>query len=227
MKVPWLPKPVIAQEADALRRAYERETGRSADPPVPVRDIIRSYLGLRLEPMDFEKRLGLRGVLGATWVNRRLVCMDQALMEHGPQGRADFTCAHELGHWMLHRRYVETAARSDALEEAIVCRSGDAKKPIEWQADCFASHLLLPEDPVREAVHGVCGTEVMVIENVRSAFGGTSLYVDPCAENWHVIADLVRSAGNFANVSKQAVIIRMQDLGLLVNRTDHPMGWVS
>lgn len=225
MKVPWLPRHVIHQEAAFVRKAYEKSTGRSGAPPVPVEDIIRSHLGLKLEFLDFEGQLGMKGVLGATWVQARLVCVDQDLMENGTPGRAAFTCAHEVGHWILHRGYVENAARRGSMEDAIVCRSEDAKEPIEWQADRFASHLLLPERFVREAFQRVCGCEVMVVENVKSAFSGTSLYVDPCAENWPVIADMVREAGNFTNVSKQAMIIRLQDLGLLVNHSCRPMGW--
>jgi hypothetical protein len=51
------------------------------------------------------------------------------------------------------------------------------------------------------------------------------LYFDPCVKNWYRIADVVCDAGGFCNVSKQAMIIRLQDLNLVINQTNTPMGW--
>jgi len=65
----------------------------------------------------------------------------------------------------------------------------------------------------------------MVLDNIRSRLGGTAACVDPCVANWHFIADAVREAGGFTNVSKEAMIIRLRELGLVLNRTDAYMGW--
>ena len=46
-------------------------------------------------------------------------------------------------------------------------------------------------------------------------------------EQWPYIAAAMCEAGGFSNVSKQAMIIRLQDLGLLVNRTRKKMDWDS
>jgi hypothetical protein len=48
---------------------------------------------------------------------------------------------------------------------------------------------------------------------------------DPCARNWPRIAAAVNQAGGFTNVSKQAMIIRLQDLGLVINETRSPLAW--
>jgi Zn-dependent peptidase ImmA (M78 family) len=121
----------------------------------------------------------------------------------------------------MHREFVDSANRNGG---SIFCRTRDAKKPIEWQADSFASCLLMPEWYVREAFYRVCGPKPLILYNVESAYAGPICF-DPCVANWPAIADCVRRAGNFSNVSKQAMIIRLQDLCLVRNETDTPMVW--
>ena len=48
---------------------------------------------------------------------------------------------------------------------------------------------------------------------------------DPYVENWPIIATKVIKAGGFKNVSKQAMIIRLQDLGLVKNETQARLSW--
>lgn len=221
MKVPWLPKTRIAQMADDVISDYEMQTGRRVTTPVPVEDIIESGLGLRLAFEDLRGKLKMNDVLGATYVSRRKICADISLDRPEAEGRLCFTLAHEAGHWVMHREFVDVANRGGGF---IFCRSRDAKKPMEWQADSFASCLLMPELFVREAFTRVCGPRPLVLHNVESSYAGPICF-DPCVANWPAIADCVRRAGNLSNVSKQAMIIRLQDLGLVRNETDTPMVW--
>ena len=164
-------------------------------------------------------------MLGATYVKSRLICVNEKLFEHGSEGRLVFTCAHEAGHWILHRRYVEVQERLGSGSEVIVCRSKDAKEPIEWQADYFAACLLMPEEEIREAFQEVCCQEPLVLHNVRSTIWRGSHGVEPCVEHWPFIAAVMCEAGGFSNVSKQAMIIRLQELGFLINLTTERMNW--
>jgi len=97
--------------------------------------------------------------------------------------------------------------------------------PVEWQADYFASCLLMPEKELKNTFFQVSGGKDLVLDNVKSCLGGTSVCIDPCVENWHFIADAVREAGGFSNVSKEAMIIRLLELGLVLNATGAYMGW--
>jgi Zn-dependent peptidase ImmA (M78 family) len=221
MKVPWLPKTSIARMAGDVISDYESQTGKSVTPPVPVEDIIEFGLGLRLAFEDLRRKLGINDVLGATYVHNRKICADISLESPEAEGRLCFTLAHEAGHWVMHREIVHSAYRADGL---IFCRTRDAKKPIEWQADRFASCLLMPESFVREAFAQVCGLQPLVLHNVESAYAGPICF-DPCVANWPAIADCIRRAGNFSNVSKQAMILRLQDLGLVRNETCTPLVW--
>lgn len=224
MKVPWLRKKSIAAAATGVIADYEAKIKRRVQPPIPVENIIERGLGLRLGFIDLRTKLKLDDVLGATYVKEGMICVDRSLAENQDEGRLCFTFAHETGHWMLHRALVDQACRTGGERALIFCRIRDAKKPIEWQADYFASCMLMPEETVRHAFCKCYGSRPLVLYNVKSAFCGPICF-DPCVENWPKIAEMVKEAGGFANVSKQAMIIRLQDLGLVKNETRARMSW--
>jgi len=225
MKVPWISKKEIALKAMDLMEAFQTMAGYMVKPPIPVEDIIERSLGLRLVYEDLEKVFGSNDVLGATYVVAKVICINERLFEHSSEGRLVFTCAHEAGHWVLHRRYVDAEGGDNSKDEAIVCRPRDAKAPIEWQADYFAACLLMPEKGIREAFQKVCGPEPFIINNVKGGVQEGSRSEEPFVEQWPFIAAAMCEAGGFSNVSKQAMIIRLQDLGLLINQTSTKMDW--
>ena len=224
MKVPWISKEKIALKAMDLIEDFQVVAGYTVKPPIPVEDIIERSLGLRLLYEDLEKVLGSNDVLGATYVESGIICVNERLFEHSSEGRLVFTCAHEVGHWVLHRRYVDVQGRR-LKGEAIVCRLSDAKAPIEWQADYFAACLLMPEKEIREAFKKVCGPEPVVINNVKSSVEEGAQREEPFVEQWPFIAAAMCESGGFSNVSKQAMVIRLQNLGLLINKTSTEMNW--
>jgi Zn-dependent peptidase ImmA (M78 family) len=224
MKVPWLPKKTIQRLATHVIDAYEKKIACIGKPPIPVEDIIERGLNLKLAFIDFQKELGISGVLGATYIDQRLICANQNLLKSGTEGRLNFTFAHEIAHWVLHRQLVVSTYGARCYRSRILCRTSDRKKPIEWQADYFASCLLMPEDWINRGFQKVYGSKPLKICNIESTFNGP-IYYEPCVNNWCLIADAVRKAGGFSNVSKEAMMIRLQDLGLVINETATPMGW--
>ena len=268
MIVPWLPKKKIADLAAGVVAGYAAKVKREFLPPIPVEAIIERGLGLKLGFADLRQKLKLDDVLGATFVNDELICVDQSLADNQNEGRLCFTFAHETGHWVLHRELIDQACRTggnsafirlrrNKLESTshneialdlgqnsrsdgygaispytlqqstcgfIFCRVKDAKKPIEWQADYFASCMLMPEKAVKSAFYEIFGLQPLILYNVKSSYCGPICY-DPCVENWPIIAGKVKKAGGFENVSKQAMIIRLQDLGLVKNETHARMAW--
>ncbi|MGE5257088.1 MAG: ImmA/IrrE family metallo-endopeptidase [Hyphomicrobiales bacterium] len=223
MKVPWMEKAAIACAAANVIADFEAATDKRIEPPIPVDDIIEFGLDLELGFEDLRRKLNLEDVLGATYVQSRKICADISLVRTDEEGRLCFTLAHEAGHWVLHREWIGQASPGRGF---IFCRSRDAKKPIEWQADYFAACLLMPEACIKDAFIRVCGPQPLVLHNVESAYSGPICF-DPCVANWPAIADCVRRAGNFLNVSKQAMIIRLQELGWVRNETRSPMAWRS
>ena len=227
MKVPWLPKEKIAERASALIQYFQSLVGYEIKPPIPVEEIIERALGLRLIYDDLEEKLGSRNILGAIYVQAKLICINERLFEHSSEGRLVFTCGHEAGHWVLHRKCAAADSQKEGQGPSLVCNVRDAGKAIEWQADYFASCLLMPEREVRKAFHEVCSLEPIVVRNVRDDSLQGKGSAEPYVEQWPYIAAAMCEAGGFLNVSRQAMIIRLQDLGLLVNRTRKKMDWDS
>ncbi len=227
MRVPFLSRAEIAQAAEGVLAGYGEQTGEAVMPPVPVEEILESYLGLHYQYLDLERITGVAGALGATYVQKKFVVLSNTLLAERSRGRAAFTLAHEAGHWVLHRQYVKTVTRTDGPKtpETIFCRARDAKKPMEWQADYFASCLLLPESAVRTAFAAAFAPGTLEVINTRETFSSSAWCFDICADNWPYIAGAVCEAGGFGNVSRQAMIIRLQELGLVVNHTPQVMGW--
>ena len=227
MKVPWLPKNTIAERASSLIKYFQSLAGYEIKPPIPVEEIIERALGLQLLYDDLEEKLGSRDILGAIYVHAKLICINERMFEHSSEGRLVFTCGHEAGHWVLHRKYAAVGSQKDGQSASVVCHLKDAGKAIEWQADYFASCLLMPEKEIRKAFHEVCSLEPIVVRNVRSDSVQGMRCAEPFVEQWPYIAAAMCEAGGFSNVSRQAMVIRLQDLGLLVNRTRKRMDWQS
>lgn len=224
MKVTWLSKQTIEMAAEGLLGHYRRKIARPVAPPIPVEDIIERGLGLTLAFSDLRGRLSLPDVLGATFVGRKTICIDESLDRPGTGGRLYFTCAHEAGHWVLHRRMISEACRGNSAGGRIFCRRKDAKKPLEWQADYFAACLLMPADDLKRAFSRLYGSGPIVLYNTKSAFCGPICY-DPSVQTWPLIAGGLIENGGFSNVSKQAMIIRLQGLGLVRNETRVQLTW--
>ena len=84
----------------------------------------------------------------------------------------------------------------------------------------------MPKEAVISAFYKCYGSRTLILYNVKSAFSGPICF-DPCVENWPKIADAVKKAGSFSNVSTQAMIIRLQDLGLVKNETRARLSWAE
>lgn len=76
--------------------------------------------------------------------------------------RQTFTIAHELGHWILHRKFFE--AHPDEYEILPRFQQVDHSDPFEKEANAFAAALLVPKrllNPVKDAP----------VSSLASAFG--------------------------------------------------------
>ena len=220
-KVPWLSKETISQQADELLFDYEVTQEIPIEPPIPVENIIEVHLGFTLEYEDLQKILGFEDILAATWLNQKRIAIDEKLLEKN-LGRLFFTCGHEVGHVLLHAKIVsetEDSIRKHSSKQNIVCRVTAAKKRGEWQADYFAACLLMPEERVRKAYDQVFGEAPLIIHNTKSCFDKNLFLFDPAWDRVKDFALMVIEAGNFTNVSKEAMRVRLEDLGLLINNT--------
>jgi Zn-dependent peptidase ImmA (M78 family) len=152
------------------------------------------------------------------------------------EGRYRYTVAHEGGgHWRLHRYlFVKDPAQTTMFggqtEPSVICRSSQAKEPVEWQADFYASCLLMPKN--------------LVIEAWRERFGSTNARIFkrkdriplPDDGDVNVTAEIrqlyqqrddeamnrfVRPFAEKFAVSMVAMRIRLERLGLLLREVPH------
>ena len=162
--------------------------------PIPIESIAEHYLGYDIEISD-EGIFANPLILGGIIFDEKKIMINAATEAH--EGRYSFTLAHEVAHHVLHKSIFETAYNAQ-----MVCRE-DANKPIEErQADHFAGALLMPEDSVRQLYRD------LKIPNRN--YSGKSM---------KAVARRIMTAGGFSNVSNQAMIVRLRQLGLTKETT--------
>ncbi len=95
-------------------------------------------------------------IAGRLLALERLIEINKDLRElRGPKGEA--TIAHEIGHWVLHinpatlKRVSQLQASGiDIKVKPLLLRTPNSQRGIEWQADYFASCLLMPQYILKE-----------------------------------------------------------------------------
>jgi len=253
--VPYLAEDAIERDAAALLAEFAHARGIVLEPPIPVEDIVEKHLKLRIEFDNLHARYniprpenGQTDILGAIYGDGSIFIDETLDPEENParEGRYRFTLAHEGGgHWRLHQHLiVEHTAQASLFDgdraPKFICRSSQAKERVEWQADFYASCLLMPRRLVHAEWRKCFGsgrpfvfsdyrndprwiaprsTWTPFSEAARNAVSRAA-GLDP-AENHDFAFD--RVAGTLAktfNVSTQAMRIRLEGLGLLLR--EHP-----
>jgi len=216
-------------EAALLLAEYSRQHVAITAPPIPVDDIVADYLRLSVFYKDLKKEFGVDDVLGALWVNKQQVDIDLALVpEDNPSmlGRYHFTLAHEAGHWRLHRHLFQRKANQLTLlpdsvaRPEYICRSSDTE-PIEYQANRFASCLLMPRDMLKRAWHEWHGSmSPIYLDELAAAYGQvpSSAKDDPITRK--LFEDAARPLATTFEVSPDAMRIRLEDVKLLLRKKE-------
>jgi hypothetical protein len=161
-----------------------------------------------------------RGILGRISFNPPSITIFRDRLD---SRRQRFTLAHELGHLALgHGTYLE-AESVDAMDIEKADRAGgDVQRPecgdwladddirrLEWQANCFASCLLLPRNQFIASAMD-CARQLNITDR-----GHGLLYLDQQpvnTRNYRLFTDALMQA---YDVSRTAVSIRLKGLGLL------------
>lgn len=152
MKSPFLSNNQIREYAEEFRSKYVH----NEDIPVNIEFIVESALGILIIPFDDLRTefdidgLGSRD-FKCIYVDKKQYSDDRYY------SRIKFTIAHELGHFMLHREYIESLKiKSD--EEWIAFRlkmDEDEVERFERQANEFAGRLLVPIEQLVKIFPGV------------------------------------------------------------------------
>ena len=221
----FIPKQTIEEEAIKLLHQYGKQYGLITKPPIPIEEIVECTLDLSFEFDDLIGIFNCPDILGASWLEEKRVVIDQSLdpsVFPGKEGRYRFTVAHEVGHWILHAPTILAKKQQPTLfdmsdgKPSLICRSSSAKEPMEWQADFFASLLLMPEMMVRTAWTNLTGSPGCMnvadeILNLRMRFMVTNEASDP-------ICTVSKDMAKVFKVSAQAMQIRLQNMNLLATK---------
>jgi Zn-dependent peptidase ImmA (M78 family) len=232
IKVPYLADADIEKRASALLTKYSLARNIQVRAPIPLDDIL-IHLGLRLDLDDLRTTLGILDVLGALWIEEKRIYIDQSLdPDERPSalGRFNFTLGHEIGHWCLHRPYVETQQRHEDLLQtpscpSIVCRTSQQRERIELQADAFSGALLMPRAEVITHWHRLLGPERLKLSQLcaradrdpamtwlrRGPVGA-----QPLMQERELVESTIRPMAEAFEVSPPAMRIRLEQLGLIV-----------
>ena len=161
MNAPFYREPALERIARDVITAYDPNLYYGVPTMIPIEDIIEAQ-GITLEYQCLRKTGCILGEtifddgLAAVYdlekreytfieVRGGTILIDSSLCgEDASTGRLRFTCAHELGHWLLHKRIYCGTGESAAL----LTGSYDADK-LEIQANLLGSILLLPMPQVR------------------------------------------------------------------------------
>ncbi len=170
-------------------------------------------------PFHFKQNLGYtpRGkkALGRFDFKPRQILIDQSLPYDSPRFR--WTLCHEIGHLVLHRRLDPTKLSwerpelVDTREELRFIRSARWSNLhwIEWQANQFASALLL----LRPIVH----TTVVSVQQELSIPRPGTIYLDDQPWNLRDYRRVLQLVSQRLNVSRTVLRIRLLHLGILTD----------
>lgn len=132
-------KKVFSAVEEVLRENFVNE------PPVSLTQILRNYgLSWRYDNLNAS---GFKQVAGFIDPLKKEIVVNEA--DKGPISHREFTLAHELGHWLLHR--TELQQYPDRYAVLYYTPLGQMNNdPVEVEANLFAAHLLVPEHLLKQ-----------------------------------------------------------------------------
>jgi len=234
--VPALKRTQVEKCAENLILEAGQALGITLYPPIDVELIADNHLGLQIVYDDLYQKYGVPDLHGALFIPKREIIVHDGL----PAGRRNFTISHEVGHWVLHRHLIQGIDPNQVslLGMAIditphaeikptLCRDSD-KAWGERQADWFAAALIMPTKAVRSAFNRCfIHSQVFkkdILESFYAGYSGAELPVKPelAEERWQMleIVNQVSDAGNFTNVSRDALRVRLTTLGLITSKSN-------
>ena len=210
MVFPYLTYDDMETVAQNLLLEYEHKGGQLT-PPIPIEDIIGNHLELSLEIDNLKDELGLSDVLGGIYFLERRIVIDSSLEEK--VGRFNFTAAHEVAHWELHRElFITNPNQTDLFspnsDTTIICRDSKNKNREELQADFTAACILMPRNLLAQAIREYYGQEVYLFKP-STRFSRYDYCLNHVARNFNVTF----------GVSIQAMMIRLKQTQLVRDTT--------
>ena len=186
----------IEEKAERLLEECRAFDGQESLPlPVPVERWIERPLGYRFGIEDLS-RLG-PGVLGCVFIKEREIFISDRIRN---DGRFRFTCAHELGHMVLHANKGQNFHERGDLEPG-------SKIEVEREADRFAVGFLMPNVELIVQLREIVNDHALDLEQTLLAITGEST---ESRKLWSGL--LVPELCRRFDVSMQALVYRLQEI---------------
>lgn len=212
-------------EAEEFLRKYKCEAAITDPHPIPIEEIAVRYMSLGIINTECLSSDGsvqgaitfAKGIVNVyDWISGEYVgffvpCptvfIDADIIN---AGRVRNTLAHECFHWYKHRNYFNyKRTHENGVEFGIRCdkkllqRDGEQSQwtdieRMEWQARTIAPKILMPRIATQKKIKEL-------LSEIAFEIGHRSKEVKAKA--------LVERLANFFNVSRQAAVIRMKELG--------------
>jgi hypothetical protein len=187
MKVQYLKKPEIARKSNHLLEKYPSV---QSDTIIDVTALATQFLGLHIHFENLQSAYD-KYTLGLLIAEHKVILCDRSLEPYGAKKETNehilrFTIAHEIGHYILHRDYMDQS-KPLLFHKNLVAKE---RGKLETQANMFAACLLMP----------ACEFKACYQEIINSGEYGSYQIKE-------------RLAGDF-HVSKEAAGFRMKALKL-------------
>ncbi|HYF03983.1 MAG TPA: ImmA/IrrE family metallo-endopeptidase [Patescibacteria group bacterium] len=207
--VPFIERKEIEATCEEILKSVGYKEGE-----VPIYQVCNSLETTQKISFIFSEELGSdsRGfkVLGKITFNPITIYIANQANEN--QYRKKFTLAHELGHYFLNHSqfmYREIFSENDSEENNLNLIGLEDVKRLEWQANYFASNLLLPKDKFIEEFN-----QLLYKEEIKDR-GHGALFVDNTPWNVNNFFKITDSLMEKFQVSRKVIEIRLKQLNLL------------
>lgn len=141
-KAPYFPAAECWDRADSFRE----DLWPSGDLPIDVLAIAEFGLGLEIRVIDGLKlEFDVDALLAMDW--KTLAVDRDQYMEERFQRRLRYSVAHELGHYVLHRKVADQMPKTEAELVSFYSQLPEKEYSfLEYHANEFAGRLLVPRD---------------------------------------------------------------------------------
>ncbi len=161
---------------------------------------------------EFDEHLN-DSILGKINYSENKIHIDNHLKENNTKWR--FTLAHEIGHFILHKKY--SCQLSEMYDKEItvndLCDQSQNTR-MEIQANLFASQLLLPIKPLL-----LLTNQYFTKERIYKGY----LYLDHQGINQYTVMKFLTQLQEYFHVSKSVAKYRLIGLSLLKDDTDNSL----
>ncbi len=131
------------EEIEAKVQEFLQEYHPDNTLPIPIEEIIDLKMGIHIVPTP--NMMAVSGVDAVTSHDLKQINIDHEQFEKKPN-RARFTLAHEVGHIVLHKDFIDAQNFKEEAEWRTFVLNDLHRDPMEVQANIFAAYLLMPSD---------------------------------------------------------------------------------